>query len=112
MSKYRLSDDCVFDPSKHKMTPEEEKAFDENFDANYEAFCETAVRTGSYKATLLISYKGRKPTSEIFIPPADIRGVLPVPVTRQLYSAQTPDMPAATLETLFLKFLYCHDIAS
>lgn len=47
MSKYRLSDDCVFDPSKHKMTPEEEKAFDENFDANYEAFWDTLIRTGS-----------------------------------------------------------------
>lgn len=64
MSKYRLSDDCVFDPNKHKMTPEEEKAFDEYFDANYEAFCETAVRTGSASMSDPHGLRKKRPLSE------------------------------------------------
>ena len=64
MSKYRLSDDCVFDPSKHKMTPEEEKAFDENFDANYEAFWDTLIRTGSASMDDPYGLKKERPLSE------------------------------------------------
>lgn len=64
MSKYRLSDDCVFDPSKHKMTPEEEKAFDEYFDANFDAFWDTLIRTGSASMDDPYGLKKERPLSE------------------------------------------------
>lgn len=46
MRKYRLNDDAIFNPDKHKMTPEEENRFDEYFEANFAAFCETMERKG------------------------------------------------------------------
>lgn len=56
MSKYRLSDDCVFDPSKHKMTPEEEKRF--------EIFMDTLAEKGTASIDDPLGSKPAKPLSE------------------------------------------------
>ncbi len=64
MSNSPVFDDCVFDPSKHKKTPEEQKAFDEYFDANFDAFWDTLIRTGSASMDDPYGLKKERPLSE------------------------------------------------
>lgn len=64
MSKYRLSDDHIFDSNKHKMTPEEQKTFDEYFEANFDAFCKTLERTGHASMNDPHGLKHERPLSE------------------------------------------------
>ena len=58
MSKYKLSDDCVFKPTGRKMTPEEEKRF--------EIFMDTLAEKGTASIDDPLGSKPAKPLSEAF----------------------------------------------
>ena len=47
-----------------KKTPEEQKAFDEYFDANFDAFWDTLIRTGSASMDDPYGLKKERPLSE------------------------------------------------
>ena len=64
MGEYKLNDDDIFDPNKHKMTPEEEKNFDEYFDANFDAFLDTLKRKGHASMNDPYGLKQERPLSE------------------------------------------------
>lgn len=62
--KYRLNDDAVFDPDRHKMTPKEEKKFNADFDTDFAAFCKTMERRGYASMSDPYGSKQTRPLSE------------------------------------------------
>ena len=84
--KYKLGDSAIFDPSKHKMSQEEEKAFNERFDANADAFFDMLEQAGSASMDDPHGITKKRPLSErlkdgstIITDYIDGTGIMPFP---------------------------------